>query len=257
MTSPGPLWGEESRFYLPNEDAGVVCRAVSFLEKKPCHPLFVCGSGMVALEVISRLSTEAVATLVDVSDFQIDFFKKLCGAIKRSEKAEDLITWFKEKVYPDLSKHFEKRGENYPIENILSALREIFRISFFFDIQTLEDVKSRIDSINLIHDDIAGYLAKAKTPHDFVYLSNIPDYLGEDECAGIFASCAEMKTPVYFLLTESCKNKEAVKSAWVNSGYVEHPLSEELSAENRGLGSKPLRKKWNREGRVHLLLTNS
>ena len=253
MTSPKPSWGEESRFYLPNEDAGVVCRAVSFLEKKPCHPLFVCGSGMVALEVLSRLGREAVATLVDVSEFQIDFFKKLSAAIKRSEKPEDIITWFKEKVCPDLSEHFEKRGEVYLIENILSALKEIFRISFFFDIQTLDNVKSRIDSINLIHDDIVGYLVKTKTSHDFVYLSNLPDYLGEDKCSTIFSSCAEMKTPVYFLLTESCKNKEAVKSAWVNSGYVEHPLSEELTADNRGLASRSLRRKWNREGRVHLL----
>tara|TARA_B100000315_G_scaffold165400_1_gene154056 strand:- start:1362 stop:2135 length:774 start_codon:yes stop_codon:yes gene_type:complete len=257
MTSPEPLWGEESRFYLPNEDAGVVCRAISFLEKKPRHPLFVCGSGMVALEVISRLDTEAVATLVDVSGFQIDFFKKLSVAIKRSEKPKDIINWFKEKVYPYLCKHFDKRGEYYPIENILSAIREIFRISFFSDIQTLENIQSRVDSINLIHEDIAGYLAKTTSLHDFVYLSNLPDYLSEDECAGIFSSCARIKATVYLLLTESCKNKEAVKIAWANAGYIDHPLSEELTADNRGLGSKSLKKKWNRKGSVHLLLSNS
>ncbi|MDP6625720.1 MAG: hypothetical protein QGG87_04610, partial [Nitrospinota bacterium] len=110
---------------------------------------------------------------------------------------------------------------------------------------------------NLIHDDIAGYLAQTKIQHDFVYLSNLPDYLGEDECAGIFSSCAEMKAPVYLLLTESCKNKEAVKSVWINARYSDHPCSQEVTAENRGLGSKSLRRKWNREGRVHLLLSNS
>lgn len=246
-------WGGQSRFYLPNEDAAVVCRAVRNLDYRPGNPLFVCGSGMVALMVMSEMDESVTGTVVDVSEFQIDYFLALLKAVEQAEKPEELLGWFEKTVYPQLSAHFEKRKKSYPLENVIHSLKDIFGIDFFFSGEAFYKVKSLAGSLRVHHDTIADYLQKTRTPHDFVYLSNAPDYMDEEDCGRLFESCMRFGASVYLLVTEACGDKAAVENAWSDAGFSVHGSSDALTADNRGLGSPSLARDWNRKGKVYLL----
>jgi len=246
-------WGRQSRFYLPNEDAAVVCKAVRNLDYQVRNPLFVCGSGMVALTVMAGLDANATGTVVDVSDFQIEYFTSLLKVIEQAENPAALLVWFEKTVYPQLCAHFVKRKKSYPLGNVIHALRDIFGIDFFFNEEVFFKVKTLAGSLRAHHDNIGGYLQKTKTAHDFVYLSNTPDYMNEQECGQLFESCIRLGSSVYLLLTDACADKAAVEKAWTDAGYAVHGCSDALTSGNRGLGSASLARDWNRKGRIYLL----
>jgi S-adenosylmethionine:diacylglycerol 3-amino-3-carboxypropyl transferase len=112
-------------------------------------------------------------------------------------------------------------------------------------------VLARIDAV---HDDIVSYLTGASVQHDFIYLSNVPDYLPKKDLETLFRTCREQNSPIYLLLTDACRDKEAVKQIWESVGYVAHPATNELNRKNRGLGSATINKRWNRLGFIWLLL---
>ncbi|MEE8484900.1 MAG: hypothetical protein V3S46_09910 [Nitrospinota bacterium] len=246
-------WGGRSKFYLPNEDARIVCEAVRHLDKRPNNPLFVCGSGMVALMVMSELEGGATGTVVDVSSFQLDYFKSLLEVIGRSENAEALLGWFKKTVYPELCAHFERRGKSYPLESVIGAMKNLFGIDFFYNNEVFLKIKSRIGSISTHKNDLNAYLQQIDARHDFIYLSNVVDHMDEEEFRGLFDSCRRLDAFAYLLITDACKEGEAVKKAWTEAGYTVHPFSAGLTKKNRGLGSASLVRDWNRKGNIYLL----
>ena len=79
-----PDWEGETRFYLPNEDAEVARGVLSLLPVPPHRPLFVTGSGMLALDMIPSLPWDAQIECVDLSPFQKTYLEKLCETVKRT-----------------------------------------------------------------------------------------------------------------------------------------------------------------------------
>lgn len=250
-----PLWGEESRFYLPNEDGQMVRTALSILVRKPSRPVFVGGSGMVLLDAVADLSDLQRATFVDISEFQVAYFKSLLIGVKDSQGSADLLAWFSEIVFPQLHYHyFAGRNQEYPLERVLVALRDLFRIRYFFEPEAFTAVKGTLTRITAVERDIVSYLAETRERHDFVYLSNVPDYLPDHRLPVLFGACARQSAPVYLLLTEACKDPCRVRQAWEAVGYIEHPASARLTEQNCGLGSFSLKRPWNRKGRIALLV---
>lgn len=248
-------WGERSRFYLPNEDAAMVRRAVALLKREPRTPVFVGGSGMVLLDVIPEMTQLQQATFVDISDFQVAYFKSLLFAMKGCATAEELWGWFQEVMYPQLHHHFSsRRNQVFSLDQVRDALEKLFRIRFFFDPEPFGRAKSLLPQVNACEMDIVSYLAEPAHLHDFIYLSNVPDYLPEHQLRELFASCRSRHAPVYLLLTEACPQPALVRQAWEEAGYRQHEASATLTEENCGLGSFKLKRSWNRIGRIVLLV---
>ncbi|WP_428561386.1 MAG: hypothetical protein ACP59X_18815 [Solidesulfovibrio sp. DCME] len=254
MNPAGPDWGGGSRFYLPNEDAGVVRAALGYFRPRARRPVFVGGSGMMLLEAAAGLPRLQRATFVDVADFQCDYFHRLRRALAGCATPGELRTWFADTVYPELCRHHQARGRAYGLEQVLEALRQTFRLRFFFDPAAFRRAQAVVDRVVPVRADIAGHLAATPQAHDFIYASNVPDYLGRDGLAAFFAACRGHAAPVYLLLTSACADPEAVRQAWEAAGYAPHPAAKGLDARNRGLGSPRLARPWNRPGTVHLLV---
>lgn len=255
MKKSSPQWGQQSRFYLPNEDAQMIRTALTALPRQPQNPVFVGGSGMVLLDALADLADVEQATFVDISEFQVAYFKSLLLGMKSSSDPAELREWFAGIVYPQLHDHFsDGRNQNYSLEQVMGALRELFRVRFFFEPDSFERAKTATVRIQSVATDIVSYLCDTKNSYDFVYLSNVPDYLPEQQLPVLFRSCACQAAPIYLLLTEACPNPSAVRRFWENAGYQEHPGSAELTDQNRALGSFTLKRSWNRKGRIVLLV---
>jgi len=253
-TEKKPNWGGESRFYLPNEDARMVRQALEAFPEKPQYPVFVGGSGMVMLDVIAEMPELKEASFVDISAFQVNYFQELLTAVKRYWKADSLSRWFSAEIYPQLFEHFRsRRNKIFFRDSVISSLRELFAIRCFFDDSVFLRIKERSERISVIASDIVSYLASDTSDHDFIYLSNVPDYLSRDDLKTMFTACVRYKAPVYLLLTEACVDSSAVVDAWQEAGYQVHPCSDALTNENRGLGSPTLMRAWNRPGKIYLL----
>lgn len=254
MTSRrNPEWGQGSRFYLPNEDATMVRKALAALPGPARKPVFVGGSGMVLLDALADLPDLETATFVDVAAFQERYFERLLAAFETARSASDLRDWFAAEVYPELSAHFMKRGQAYPLANVMAALEHRFSIRFFFEDSVFQTIRRSLSAIRINRTDVLTYLASRSMDHDFIYLSNVPDYLGKMRLVETFRACREMEAPVYLLLTSACENPDLVRGCWENNGYSRHAVSSALSAQNQGLGSHALNAAWNRPGDIHLL----
>lgn len=248
-----PFWGAASRFYLPNEDAAAVSEALTLLGGNVRRPVFVGGSGMVLLEAATKLSRLECATFVDVARFQVEYFEKLALAIGVSSSREALYDWFCHAIYPPLRDHYRDRGQSYSLGQVLAAMTANFGINFFSEDAAFLAVKRIMAKVNAVRNDIVSYLAGQDKSHDFIYLSNVPDYISETDLKELFASCFAQQAPVYLLLTSACNDPLAVRQAWKNAGYVPHPATNLLNRMNRGLGSLTVMKKWNRPGSIWLL----
>lgn len=251
MIAPVPSW-ESRRFYVPNEDAGVVRAALALCAAPPVSPVFVGGSGMVLLDATSTLPA-ARATFVDVSPHQAEYFRALAGAITASTAPEDVRAWFGATVYPQLAGHHRARGETYALEEVLAGVRDLFRIRFFSCDDTLARARTVAREARVVHADVVAYLAATSHRHDFIHLSNVLDYLPPVRRRALFGACRRHRAPVFLLVTAACPDAQAVREMWRDEGYLEHADCAALDAENRGLGSSRLRRRWNRPGRVYLL----
>ncbi len=254
MSAGNPSWGEGSRFFLPNEDASPLRDALRRLRSRVRNPVFVGGSGMLLLEGARVLHGLETACFVDVAQFQIDYFMSLCAAVRRAGSARALRQWFSQLVYPELREHFLARGQDYPLEAVLRALRRRFGVEFLFQDRALARVRNLLPGVRCVRADILEYLELASTRHDFAYLSNVPDYLPRASLDRLAAACATHRAPAYLLLTSACPDQRAVERAFLDAGFAEHQVSAQLSAGNRGLGAPALETAWNRPGSIHLFL---
>jgi hypothetical protein len=257
MTIRAGEWERTRRFYLPNEDARVVQAALRLLDHAPRAPLFVGGSGMVLLEAGAALAPEAHPTFVDISRHQVRYFAALRRALGAARSPLAMRRWFANRVYPRLARHARRRGLHHPLERVITALRELFGVELFFDDAALARAKATARAVRVVHADVGAHLARARRRYDFVYLGNVPDYLDGDALRRAFAACRRHGAPVYVLVTSACPDPAAVRTAWRASGYRVHPASRALDRRNRGLGSRTLRRPWNRPGRIVLLLPDS
>jgi len=251
---PAPDWGAGSRFYLPNEDAAVVCAALRRLHRRPRRPVFVGGSGMALLEATRTLPRLESAVYVDVATFQFEYFRLLLRAMENCQGPDELRAWFAGVVYPELRQHLGRRSQAYDLDQILAAMRHLFGLDFFFDAAAFAQARSMLPRVAAVRSGIETYLAAAPVNHDFIYLSNVPDYLVPADLDGLFAACSRHKAAVYLLATSACPDQAALARAWQAAGYRCHEASARLDAANRGLGSPRLQRPWNRPGTIHLLL---
>lgn len=253
MNAGLPDWGGRSRFYVPNEDAAVLRAALGELPFRPRNPVFVGGSGMALLEAVRDLPELESAVFVDVAPFQCAYAARLFTALEALPTPAAFRAWFGEKIYPALRGHFLARGTEYPLEQVLTALRNRFGIRFLFDGAAYDGARESIARIRIANRDIAGYLAAPSRAHDFIYLGNVPDYLSGERTGVLFESCRGHGAPVYVLRTSACADPAALNAAWTQAGYRTHPASSTLDAMNRGLGRPGLAASWNRPGNVFLL----
>jgi len=253
MTNDVPSWGLDSRFYLPNEDAAMVSLALQCLGRPVRRPVFVGGSGMLLLEAVGGLPELERATFVDIAPFQVEYFLTLVRALGKAESSDALRAWFCLSVCPELQEHYRRRGHRYNLGNILAAMTEHFGLNFFFDQTAFLRVQAALPRIVTVQEDIVSYLMGSGARHDFIYLSNVTDYLAPEQAGRLFKACSAQEAPVYLLLTEACRDQEAVQHAWESAGYLPDPGSQELNRCNRGLGSATHTKKWNRPGTVWLV----
>lgn len=254
MNAHPPEWGCGSRFFLPNEDAAVVCGALKSLDRRVCRPVFVGGSGMVLLEAAATLPELEQVTFVDIAPFQLHYFQELLRAVTLAKSPESLREWFGRAVYPALRDHYRLRGQEYEPDQVMNALKAHFGVTFFFDPETLDRVRNTVDKTGTVRDDIVSYLGRQEKVHDFIYLSNVADYLPETAMKRLFAACRTRLAPVYLLVTSACPDREGLRLCWESAGYAPHPASDRLDRENRGLGSTRLDKRWNRPGSIRLLV---
>ncbi|MDR2161288.1 MAG: hypothetical protein LBO77_04015 [Desulfovibrio sp.] len=253
MKALEPAWGRTSRFYLPNEDAAAIRSALGALDALPENPVFVGGSGMVLLEAARMLSPAASSRYVDIAAFQCAYFRRLRDALAGCATPAALRRWFARKVYPEMRGHFLARGREYALPQVWRALRDIFRCRFFFEQGAFLAARSAAGRALAAREDIAVWLAGARTRHDFIYLSNVPDYLDPEKAEVLFAACALHRAPTYVALTSACADQPAAHAAWRAAGFAPHACCGRLNALNRGLGSA-LRRDWNRPGEIFLLL---
>ena len=255
MSRKVPSWGIESRFFLPNEDAGIVREAIHLLERDPVSPVFVGGSGLLVAEVARSLPETSRATFVDISSSQVEYFREFLEALEASDSPEQLRGWFSKTVYPRLKDHFlEVRSSLYREDQVFKAMESIFQLKFFFEAEPFHQAKRAMESIEAVHDDIANYLERGARGHDFVYLSNVLDYIPPERLDILLGQCRLTGAAVYALLTEACGDHKAVSGAVDRAGYTVHPGSTDLSARNRGLGSRTLDRPWNRKGEIMVLI---
>ncbi len=253
MMTKDPTWGCSSFFYIPNEDASIICEAILCLDKAPNNPLFVGGSGMVLLEAMNTLPNSSSAVYVDISSNQVEYFRSLLSGIEKCCTSREFQDWFVNGVYPKLRDHYIRyKSQMYQHGQVLSALENLFRISFLFSDMEFQKVKDTINRIKICRSDIITYLNENRR-YDFVYLSNVADYMEPKYCEEMFHDCARNCVPVYLLMTDACNQKGLIKKAWEKAGYHVHQNSRLLSEQNRGLGSWNLKKEWNRRGDVYLL----
>jgi hypothetical protein len=241
------------RFFVPNEDARVVIKALGLLPRPVLSPAFVGGSGMLMLQAATCLQGGVEPVFVDISLAQARLFVRLQYALELARTPEDLCRWFAAEVYPELREYYAGRDQDYPLENVLNALENIFGIGLFFDPEDFAKAKNAARHALPRVSDVATYLAHRKRDHDFIHLSNVADYLPPRSLEALFAACATHPGPVYLLLTSACPDQGAARLAWEQNGYREHPASADLTKANQGLGSATLTRPWNRPGTIHLL----
>ncbi len=253
MMTKEPEWGSSSFFFIPNEDTSIICEAISYLDKPPVNPVFVGGSGMALLEVMNTLPNKSNATYVDVSSNQVDYFRFLLSGLEKCYTAIEFRNWFENTIYPKLRKHFITfKGQVYNLDQVLSALENLFRTSFLFCDSVFQQVKPTTNRIKICRADIISHLNENRQ-YEFVYLSNVADYINPEYYNGLFNDCASNYASIYLLLTDACNQRELIKKAWKKVGYKVHENSHILSEKNQGLGSLNLTKPWNRKGEVCLL----
>lgn len=258
MTNPAHRFQDNtSRFYLTNEDARPVRAALRCCKEPPERPAFVGGSGMVLLESMISLADSTRASFVDISSAQIRLFQELRSALGDVDRAEELRVWFERSVYPRLAAHYEKRGLHFTLPKVIVALRELFGISFFFDNKAFFRARKASRRVDVYTDDIVNYLNGTAQRHDFIYLSNVADYMSETRIRALFEACAGHRAAVYMLATTACEEYEALPSIWSHFEYEVHPDTHNVNASNRGLGAKGLQRGWNRPGHVFLLVPRS
>jgi S-adenosylmethionine:diacylglycerol 3-amino-3-carboxypropyl transferase len=254
MNEHQPNWGSGSRFYLPNEDAAVVCTALGLIDREVRRPVFVGGSGMVLLEAAACLPRLEMVTYVDIAPFQLDYFRKLLDAIALAESPDGLRKWFGRAVYPELRDHYRMRNREYGLDRVMRAMAQNFGVSFFFDPEKLRRVRETSGMARMVRDEIVSYLERQSEIHDFIYLSNVPDYLSGTTVEKLFAACRARGAPIYLLETSACPDRPGLRRAWERAGFEPHPASDRLNLENRGLGSIRLDRDWNRPGSIYLLM---
>ncbi len=256
MTAEQPQWGGQSRFYLPNEDARAVRHALQALREMDLpvrRPVFVGGSGMVLLDVLAELPDMESATFVDVAPFQCSYFEMLRNSVAAAHTAADLRSWFRDTVFPDLTRHFQKRGQTFTWPGVERALEHLFGIRFFFDDNVLAAVQRRLPNVKIRCTNMVDYLCSGQHNHDFVYLSNIADYIAPIDLRRVTSACCDMQSPLYLLQTDV--GREAAFLEITTGPQVrEHDISTHLNTINRGLGSPELDKPWNRKGRISFLV---
>ena len=254
MNQPAKAWGTEQRFFLPNEDARPVALAVAAATSRVRTPVFVGGSGFVLLEVAARASFPLKPTFVDVASFQAQYFADVSRAIEAAHSPADLRLWFKEAIHPRLEAHYRARGQDYPLHATLLALRELFGLSLFFEGERLDAARRASRDTKAVCQEIGAYLAGCPTRHDFIYLSNVPDYLDAGALFALLAACRRHSAPVYALVTAACEAPEGFLATAEAAGFALDPRSYTLDEQNRGLGSRTLDRPWNRPGTIQLLV---
>jgi hypothetical protein len=255
MSAPATkAWGVEQRFFLPNEDARPVAAAMALLPAPPRTPAFVGGSGLLLLEAASRSVGVPRPTFVDVAPFQAEYFREVVAAVRAARSAGDLRWWFAEQAHPRLRAHYRARGQDFPLERALHAMQELFGLSLFFEDARLARAREVAAATAVRCRDIAGHLEDAAVRHDFVYLSNLPDYLDPGALRRLFQACRAHAAPVYALVTSACPDAAAVLACAAAAGFSRDPRSDALDEQNRGLGSRSLDRTWNRPGNIHLLV---
>jgi hypothetical protein len=254
VNAPAPDWGSGSRFYVPNEDAAALRAALHELDAPPERPVFVGGSGMLLLEAARASTRLETAVFVDIAAFQCEYFRLLLDALASAPSPEALRLWFCSDIFPALQAHYRARGRRHSLPEVLGALEKLFGCRFMFEDEAFTGAKRTAGKAAVVHGDIAAYLSETGERHDFIYLSNISDYLDEDGVRGLFAACAAHRAPSYLLLTSACPRPESVRLAWEKAGFVPHASCARLNGLNRGLGSRALRRKWNRPGSLYLLM---
>jgi len=257
MTAARPQWGGQSRFYLPNEDARAVRHALKALLDMGMsirRPVFVGGSGMVLLDVLAELPDLECATFVDVAPFQCSFFEMLRNSVTAAHTAADLRTWFRDTVFPDLTEHFQKRGQTFTWPGVEAAMEHHFGIRFFFDDSVLAEVRRRLQVVEIRCANMIDYLCADQCAHDFIYLSNIADYIAPDDLRRVITAGYDMRAPLYLLQTDVGREAVSMVNLTRHALVREHDISTYLNTINRGLGSPGLDKPWNRKGRISVLI---
>ncbi|NOY86447.1 MAG: hypothetical protein GXP52_04000 [Deltaproteobacteria bacterium] len=233
----------------------MVREAIAALDDPPLRPVFVGGSGFLPVEAARSLPEGVRPVYVDISSFQVKFFRRFLKALVDSDTPEQLRNWFSRDVYPVLKEHYRKyRGRFYSRNQVFTALEKLFRIDFFFQAEALQEARRIAGSMVDVQQDIRTYLSESGRCHDFICLSNVLDYLPREELVPMFGACRASGASVYALMTEACRHPRDVTEAWERAGYSLHPLADELTVRNRGLGSWTLGRSWNRSGNIRLLV---
>ena len=248
-----PGFTGKTRFFLPNEDAQVVRDAIYALTIRPEHPLFVTGSGMLALDLLPLFHGKV--TLVDIQESQTVYVRELIKVMEHADSIRTLQTWLIHDILPQINAYYAARGASYTEEGVLSALRNYFRIQFLFSDNALSAVRKRLCDVQLHTSDITDYL-KTHT-HDFVHLSNIVDYLSSDQLEPLFAQLASLNATVFCIETTAIHDREAFLRIVQNAGFTSHAATPLLQAQNRALGGNEAKKPWMRTGFVHLFMSKN
>lgn len=246
-----PDWEGETRFYLPNEDAEVARDVLSLLPVPPHRPLFVTGSGMLALDMIPSLPGDARIECVDLSPFQKTYLEKLCETVRGAKTSRELREWLKSAILPELNAFYARRGSHYSFENVIFAMRSFFRVRFFFDDEHLARVREGLDRVHGVTGDMVARVGQGG--YDFVHLSNIVDYLTPFSLGELFSGAARYGAPLFFIQTTACPSADALEHAWKSAGYEPCPENRALCEKNLALGTLHSMKPWMRSGRVCLL----
>jgi len=251
LMNGAPDWEGETRFYLPNEDAEVARDVLSLLPVPPHRPLFVTGSGMLALDMIPSLPGDARIECVDLSPFQKTYLEKLCETVRGAKTSRELREWLKSAILPELNAFYARRGSHYSFENVISAMRSFFRVRFFFDDEHLARVREGLDRVHGVTGDMVARVGQGG--YDFVHLSNIVDYLTPFSLGELFSGAARYGAPLFFIQTTACPSADALEHAWKSAGYEPCPENRALCEKNLALGTLHSMKPWMRSGRVCLL----
>ncbi len=251
-----PDWTGATRFFVPNEDAAVARMALALLPTKPQRLLAVTGSGMTALDLLPELPLGASMTCIDLSAFQKNYLRELLATVRAAENPAGLQGWLRNQIVPRLNAHYRSRGQSYSYDKVLRALRELFRIRFFFDARTLAVVRARLSMVKNLQGNLLEQVAGAEE-YDFVHLSNIVDYLSPEERTTLFGHCARKGTAIFCIQTTACPDPQVLISTWQTADFAPHPGNESLNAANRALGTHHPTRPWMRPGNVYLLLPPS
>jgi hypothetical protein len=257
--SPSPDWRKETRFYVPNEDADAARLALACLRgglgRAPRRPVFVTGSGMLALDLLPELDEGCEAQCIDLSPFQQAWMARVMVAVEAASSPADLQDWLGGEVLAEMNAFYAARGRAYTLEGVLDALRRFFHIRFFFEGDWLCRVRERLGMVRNIQGDMVERVQQGE--FDFAHFSNIVDYLPEASLHRLFGACAAEGAPCFFIETTACPDREALARAWLTAGMRLHPASERLSASNCALGCRTSVRHWMRTGAVSLLLPAS